>query len=133
MSKQNYLRSQATTESPLALPEPDTFYWNLDAKGIFSMSTTYELAEGKMIDDANQIDYANDPPQTVPLPSSVGIKWHPPQVGWYKLNADGSAIMYPGRTLLDQFPHYQLKHKFREDNRCADALARLGSNFSNPS
>ncbi|PPD77321.1 hypothetical protein GOBAR_DD25745 [Gossypium barbadense] len=108
----------------------------------------------------------SSPPQTVPLPSSVGIKWHPPQVGWYKLNTDGSAIMNPGkvragmiikdnngewvigayrhipydatsvqaenisnhllfalitecRTLLDQFPRYQLKHKFREDNRSA--------------
>ncbi|PPD67106.1 hypothetical protein GOBAR_DD36013 [Gossypium barbadense] len=130
----------------------------------------------------------SSPPQTVPLPSSVGIKWHPPQVGWYKLNTDGSAIMNPGkvragmiikdnngewvigayrhipydatsvqaenisnhllfalitecRTLLDQFPRYQLKHKFREDNRdseeeeemwesiCLTLVATAGNNI----
>ncbi|MBA0597861.1 hypothetical protein Gorai_007647 [Gossypium raimondii] len=36
------------------------------------------------------------------------------------------------KTLLDQFHQHQLKHTFREGNRCANAVAGLGSKFSNP-
>ena len=39
-----------------------------------------------------------------------------------------SALVDDCKYLITQLPQTQIKHCFREGNRCADALARLGSN-----
>ncbi|XP_023905965.1 uncharacterized protein LOC112017742 [Quercus suber] len=42
-----------------------------------------------------------------------------------------SAVVDDCRYLISQLPRVRVKHYFREANRCADVLARLGSNQEN--
>ena len=46
------------------------------------------------------------------------------------LNADFAAIVADCRQLLSQIPQVKVYHCYREANRCADALARLGCTIS---
>ena len=43
-------------------------------------------------------------------------------------NAAYSSLLFDCRLLLDKIPHTTVKHVFREANKCADALARIGCN-----
>ncbi|PPD96592.1 hypothetical protein GOBAR_DD06405 [Gossypium barbadense] len=36
--------------------------------------------------------------KSLPFPSVVGVRWHPPPQGWLKLSSDGSALSNPGKA-----------------------------------
>ena len=40
-----------------------------------------------------------------------------------------SSLLFDCRLLLEKIPHHTVKHVFREANRSADALARMGCNL----
>ncbi|MBA0571541.1 hypothetical protein Golob_001925 [Gossypium lobatum] len=114
------------------------------------------------------------PIKSFPILSIVGVRWHPPPQGWFKLNTNGFALSNPGngwvafvkdlnirniiveldaivltayikndtitnpllfslvhecRTIISQFERHKFQHTFREDNRCMNMLAKLGSSI----
>ena len=44
-------------------------------------------------------------------------------------NAAYSSLLFDCRLLLEKIPHIAVKHVFREANRSANALARIGCNL----
>ncbi|PKI73520.1 hypothetical protein CRG98_006101 [Punica granatum] len=67
---------------------------------------------------------------------SVNIAWTSPPSRWIKLNTNGSASGNSGRAgpggilrneeLRRHFREFQVQHVYREGNKVADALARIG-------
>ncbi|MBA0781053.1 hypothetical protein Gotri_002012 [Gossypium trilobum] len=42
------------------------------------------------------------PTKSFPILSIVGVRWHPPPQGWFKLNTNGFALSNPGNILISE-------------------------------